>query len=108
MEFQDGDGSTEGDLTLNSDRSAELYQISGWISSNYFGSYAYERHGAEEGVIYASYDFVETNVGGSVVRESTDLTEQYFLFFDDLESGSFSRFSGSNDMDGTFIVVEIE
>jgi len=108
VQFQDENGSSEGDLTLNSDGSIELYQISGWISSNYFGSYVYERHGAEEGVIYASYNLVETNVGGSLVSESTDLAEQYILYFNDLESGNFSRSSGSGHMDGTFMVVDIE
>lgn len=108
VQFQDENGSSEGDLTLNSDGSAELYQISGWISSNYFGSYVYERHGADEGVIYASYNLVETNVGGSLVSESSDLAEQYILYFNDLESGSFSRSSGSSHMDGTFMVVDIE
>ena len=108
LKFQDENGSSEGDLTLNTDRSAELSQVIGWLSSNYFGSYEYERHDAEEAVIYASYNLVETNVGGSPVSESTDLTEQYFLYFDDLESGLFSRFSGSNAMDGTFTVVDID
>jgi hypothetical protein len=108
LEFQDENGSSDGDLTLNTDGSAELSQVSGWLSSNYFGAYEYERHDAEEAVIYASYNLVETNVGGSLVSESTDLTEQYFLFFDDRESGTFSRFGGSNALDGTFTVVDIE
>jgi len=108
LEFQDENGSSEGDLRLNTDGSAELSQVSGWLSSNYFGFYEYERHDAEEAVIYASYNLVETNMGGSLVSESADLTEQYFLFFDDPETGGFSRFSGSNAMDGTFTVVDIE
>jgi hypothetical protein len=108
VEFQDEDGSAEGDLTLKSDGSAILFQMSGWMSSNYFGSYVYGRQTANTGVIHASYTLLETSAAGNIVSESTNYVEEYTLYFDNVASGSYSKMSGTSDIDGTFIVVAIE